>query len=151
MKWLFVGDGPTKAATVARAGELGLDNVLFFPPQSRQRIAGFFNAADVTLAPLRKPQIAGGFPVKVYDSMASEVPVIVCAEGETRVVVLENESGLVTDPGDYDALYGAILTLYDDPQLRIKLGRSGRRAVLKKYSRQAQAVELAALLNKVLL
>ncbi len=151
IRWLFVGDGPTKAATVARAGELGLENVLFLPPQSRERIAGFFNAADVTLAPLRKPQIAGGFPVKVYDSMASEVPVIACAEGETRTVVLENKAGLVTGPGDYIALQAAIVTLYEDPQLRLDMGRNGRLAVLYQYSRQAQAAELAELLAATLL
>jgi len=151
IQWLFVGDGPTKAATVARAGELGLENVLFLPPQSRQRIAGFFNAADITLAPLRKPQIAGGFPVKVYDSMASEVPVIACAEGETRTVVLQNEAGLVTGPGDNEALQAAIMTLYQDPQLRLDLGRNGRQAVLRHYSRQAQAAELATLLAGTLL
>ena len=149
--WLFVGDGPTKAATVARAAELGLENVLFLPPQSLQRIAGFFNAADVTLAPLRKPQMKGAFPVKVFDSMASEVPVILCAEPETTEIVLNNRAGLVTDSGDYEAIRDAILTLYQDPQLRLDLGRNGRQAVLQHYSRQAQAAELATLLAGTLL
>ena len=151
IKLLFVGDGPTKAATVARAEELALDNVIFLPTQPIQRIAGFFNAADVTLAPLRKPQMEGAFPVKVYDSMASEVPVILCAEPETTEIVLNNRAGLVTDSGDYEAIREAILTLYQDPQLRLDLGRNGRQAVLRHYSRQAQAAELATLLAGTLL
>jgi len=93
----------------------------------------------------------GAFPVKVYDSMASEVPVILCAEPETTEIVLNNRAGLVTDSGDYEAIRDAILTLYQDPQLRLDLGRNGRQAVLRHYSRQAQAAELATLLAGTLL
>ncbi|UCG25578.1 MAG: glycosyltransferase family 4 protein [Chloroflexota bacterium] len=145
---LMVGDGPTKTATVTRADELGLVNVTFLPSQPRARIPDFFNAADVSLVPMRKPQIAGGFPVKVYDSMACAVPVIVCAEGETRAVVEESQAGLVTEPGDAAALRAAIVRLYEESALKQRLGENGRKIAVARYSRQAQASELASLLSK---
>ena len=78
IKLLFVGDGPTKAATVARAEVLALDNVMFLPTQPIQRIAGFFNAADVTLAPLRKPEDAAalGAELRTLDEVFREADVV---------------------------------------------------------------------------
>jgi glycosyltransferase involved in cell wall biosynthesis len=146
---LMVGDGPTKRQTIAKADELGLQNVTFLPGQPRDEIPAFFNAADVIVAPLREPQIAGGFPVKVYDSMACSTPVIVCARGETRRVVEDAQAGLVSDPGDKEALCTAILRLRADPALRRQMGENGRKAVVAQYSRQAQAEALAELVFKL--
>lgn len=147
---LMVGDGPTKGRALARVEQLGLTNVTFLAGQPQGEIPAFFNAADVTLVPLRQPQIAGMFPVKVYDSLACSTPVIVCAKGEIRRVVEESEAGLATDPGDMEALVGAILALRAEPELRQQLGANGRIAVVASYSRQAQAGQLANLLDRTL-
>jgi colanic acid biosynthesis glycosyl transferase WcaI len=145
--FLLVGEGPTKVATIQRSKELELTNVTFLPQQPREKIPDYFNAADVTLAPLREPEVMGGFPVKVYDSMACAVPVIVNSRGETRRIVTECESGVAVDPGDYCALKSALLTLSEDDALRSKMGHNGRKAVVARFSRQAQARQLADLLK----
>lgn len=143
LHFLLIGDGPTKLSTETKARSLGLTNVTFLPSQPRERIPDYYNAADLAIIPLRYPQIAGHFPVKIYDSMACEVPVVVAAFGEPRQVVEENSAGLAVDPGDRAALNIVINRLYSDPVLREKFGCNGRLAVEAKYSRQAQARQLA--------
>ena len=147
--FLLVGDGPTKPQVAAKAVALGLTNLTLVDAQPQERIAGFFNAADVSLVPMRNPHIVGTLPIKIYDSMACATPVIVGATGEARYVVEEAEAGLVVPPEDDDALCAAILRLRDDIVLRERLGRNGPRVVRERYSRQAQGAQLAALLREV--
>jgi len=145
--FLLVGAGPTREEVEAHADALGVGNVTFLSAQPRERIAACFNAADVSVVPMREPNIFGMLPVKIYDSMACGVPVIVGATGEPRTLVRESRAGLAVPPGDRGALREAILRLRADPDLRRSLGEAGRRAAVARYSRQAQARRLVELLE----
>ncbi len=147
--FLLVGDGPVKAETEKRATEHGLTNVTFIPQIPTEQIPAYYNAADVSVVPMRTPQAPGTLPIKIYDSMACALPVIVCANGEPRQVVEEAQSGLVTDPMNLEQLEQAILKLHDNPELRTSLGQNALAAVRSNYSRQAQAKQLTALLESV--
>ena len=147
--FVLVGDGPTKPQVAAKAAALGLTNLTLVDAQPRERIADFFNAADVSLVPMRNPHIVGTLPIKIYDSMACATPVIVGATGEAQYVVEEADAGLVVPPEDGDALCAAILRLREDGALRERLGRNGPAVVRERYSRQAQGAQLEALLREV--
>jgi glycosyltransferase involved in cell wall biosynthesis len=146
---LLVGEGPTREEVQAYAATLGLGNVTFLPAQARERVPDYFNAADVSLVPIKEPNIFGMLPVKIYDSMACQVPVIVGATGEPRHIVQESDSGLAVDPGDGAQLRQAILSLRADPARRQRYGENGRQAVVARYSRQAQARQLEKLLRTI--
>jgi glycosyltransferase involved in cell wall biosynthesis len=145
--FLLVGDGPSKKTVEARAAASGVKNVTILPAQPRETIPDYFNAADVSLVPLREPTIFGMMPVKIYDSMACRAPLIVAATGEPRTVVEGSNAGVVVDPGDQRQLRDALLRLYADPGLRETYGRNGRAAVCARYSRDAQARRLTQLLE----
>jgi colanic acid biosynthesis glycosyl transferase WcaI len=149
IRFLLIGDGPTKERVQQCAYELDLQNVIFLPPQSREQIADFFNAADVSIVPMKEPHIVGTLPIKIYDSMACEVPVIVSAIGEIQLIVENSGAGIATQPRNREQLREAILRLRADPALRAQLGHNGRRAVESCYSRQAQAQQLVQLLQEV--
>jgi glycosyltransferase involved in cell wall biosynthesis len=148
--FLFVGDGPTKAAIQRRAGELDLDNATFLPAQPYQQVAAFFNAADVSLVPMKEPHIVGTLPIKIYDSMACELPVVACGTGEIETVICESDAGLVLPPGDAPRLRDALLQLYSNPEQRARYGQHGRRAVETSYTRQSQARQLEMILTTLL-
>jgi glycosyltransferase involved in cell wall biosynthesis len=147
--FLLVGDGPTKTSVQKRVEVMGITNVTLLPAQPRELIPDYFNAADVSLAPLKEPHVVGSFPTKVYDSMACQVPVIASDTGETQIVIDEAKAGIVTPPGNPAALRAAILTMRADPVLRACLGRNGRQSVTTHYSRQAQASQLEKLLRSI--
>ena len=140
--FLLVGDGPTKADVEQKIQMHKLTNVTSVPAQSRARIPQFFNAADVSLVPMREPHIVGTLPIKIYDSLACGVPVIASASGEVAHVIQEADAGLVTTPETPAELCTAILTLKNDPARRHQMGEKGRRAVEASYSRRAQAQQL---------
>jgi glycosyltransferase involved in cell wall biosynthesis len=149
IRFVLIGDGPEKDRLQKDAAVSGLSNVLFLPSQPMREIPKFINAADVTLAPLRKPQIRGTVPVKIYDSMACGVPVIVAAAGEAKRVVEEAEAGVAVEPGSEHALRDAILSLAVDPKMRTRMGQNGRKSAVTKYSRRMQAQQLSELLERL--
>lgn len=87
-------------------------------------------AADVFLLPSYRE----GFGVSAIEAACLGLPVI-CSDtygmGETMV---DNVTGLRCKVGDVDTLYQSMLHLYEDEQLRKKMGAAGRERVLRDFS-----------------
>lgn len=144
----FIGDGPVKADLQSMATKEGLKNVVFYATQSRERIPILLSSADVVLVTLGSA-IFGAVPSKIYEAMASELPILLVAEGEPAERVSAAGAGIVVRCNALDELVTSILKLAEDPELRKKLGRSGREAAETLYSREAIAIKLDAFLRKI--
>lgn len=70
---------------------------------TREQIPAVLGQADCTLIPLVK-NIFGAVPSKIYESMASGLPILFSGEGEGKRIVEENNLGWVSDPLDYRTL-----------------------------------------------
>lgn len=145
--FVFVGEGPEKADLVADAGQRQLANVTFLPAQPRERVPTYLSAADAALIPLIRTRLVGALPSKMFDAMACERPILLSAEGEALRVLNREKVGLSVRPEDPESLCQAILTLKQDPALAHRFGQRGRRAVIERYSRQAQAQQLVRILG----
>jgi colanic acid biosynthesis glycosyl transferase WcaI len=151
MHFLLVGDGPKKADIARLVSEYGLSNLTLLDEQPRPAIPGLLSAADAAVIPLRKLEIfKGALPSKMFDSWACERPVLLSVEGEARRVMERAQAGVFVIPEDAEALAQAILELREKPELRQQMGRRGRAFTEQNYSRQAQAEQLAGLMQAVL-
>ncbi|MGB9716147.1 MAG: glycosyltransferase family protein [Thermodesulfovibrionales bacterium] len=72
-------------------------------------------------------------PLKLYDYMASGLPVIGSDVGQIKFVVEENQNGLLTDNSVED-LIEKILFLKNNPDKASEMGYKGRKAVIEKYN-----------------
>jgi glycosyltransferase involved in cell wall biosynthesis len=133
LKFVLMGDGPTKADLVRQARTRELTNVTFLDPRPTSEVPPLLAAADIVLVPL-VTHIPGATPSKLYEAMASGRPVVLVAEGEPAAVVREGEAGLVVAPGDTAALANALRTLAADPALRQRLGANGRRTAERLFN-----------------
>ena len=147
--FLLVGDGPEKASLVERASRLGLQNVRFMPPTDRRSVARLLASSDIALVTLRRP-IRGAVPSKVYEAMASGVPVVAATEGGAAALVAETGAGLTVKPGDSAAIAAALLQLAGDADLRERCGLAGRRAACERYDRRIWLGKLSDYLASVL-
>jgi glycosyltransferase involved in cell wall biosynthesis len=145
----FIGDGPVKSDLQALATKEDLKNVQFYPPQKRDRIPFLLSSADVALITLGSA-IHGAVPSKIYEAMASELPIVLVAEGEPAERVNAAAAGIVVNCNDLDGLGNAIIKLADNVELRKKFGVSGRQAAEQLYSREAIAIKLSDFLKKVI-
>jgi colanic acid biosynthesis glycosyl transferase WcaI len=132
---VFVGDGPEREGLVRRGAELGLRCVRFRKPIPYEDIPELLASADIAVVPL-KIRLPGAVPSKIYEAMASGVPVLLVADGEAANIVSEAGAGVVVEPGNVAGLADALAGLAGDPEGRRRMGRAGRVAALRDFDRR---------------
>lgn len=147
-RFILIGDGPLKAELIARAKRENLENILFAEPVDRVEIPTILASMDIALIPLGV-ELTGAVPSKIYEAMASELPVVFVAGGDGVEIINSTGSGLTCHIGDIQGIVDALLKIAAQPETMATYGRSGREAVEKTYSRQAAAQKLGALLEQI--
>ncbi|MBI5701775.1 glycosyltransferase family 4 protein [Candidatus Saganbacteria bacterium] len=137
--FIIVGDGIKKAELENESIRLKLTNVRFIETQPVSIYPQVLNASDISLAILDKTLVTPVIPGKILSIMASGKPVLasLALTGDAPKVIDENKCGLVVPPGDPHLLANAILKLYNDKELREEMGRNGRQAAVRLFSRSA--------------
>ncbi|MBE3013299.1 glycosyltransferase [Microbispora sp. NEAU-D428] len=102
-RFLLAGSGPLLNRVARRVDALGLTGVRLLGrlPDARRLIA----AADLLVL----SSSYEGLPVVVMEALAAGVPVVSTAVGGVPDLIRHDRNGLLVEPGDPDALAGAIL------------------------------------------
>jgi glycosyltransferase involved in cell wall biosynthesis len=74
-----------------------------------------------------------GLPMVLLEAMAAGLPVVCTHIGGLPEVVQNGESGYLTPPGDAAELASKIDLLWQDQELAMRMGETGRERVLRKY------------------
>lgn len=146
IRFVFFGEGPEKKSLQRQARELGLCNIDFHPPLPHADMPEILASMDVALVCLRSP-ILGAVPSKIYEAMASGIPVLVVAEGEAARVVTESGGGVAVRPGDVEGLAASVRRLASEAHTRLQMGRAGRLAVVAHFDRDTIVREFEAVLT----
>jgi glycosyltransferase involved in cell wall biosynthesis len=151
VEFVFVGEGPRKAALMELSRSLALDNVRFLPEVPSEMMPSYLSAAGCAIVPLRdEPLFRGALPSKMFEAWACSRPVVLSVAGEAADVVKEANGGIPTKPEDAEELARAVIYLQAHPDEAEAMGQSGRAYVERHYSRREQAGKLEALLGEVL-
>jgi colanic acid biosynthesis glycosyl transferase WcaI len=102
--YVIAGDGPAKAALVAR----GLSNVKFLPLQPEDRLCELLNLADLHILPQRGGVADLVLPSKLGGMLASDKPLLVQADEGTELFSFLNGVALLVPTGESLALAAAI-------------------------------------------
>jgi glycosyltransferase involved in cell wall biosynthesis len=92
--------------------------------------AKLFARADILLAPSRWES----FGLTAVEGMAAGLPVLGTTVAGLRSIVVDGETGYLTEPGDVEAMQRCLTVLAADPRLRLRMGVAGRRRFLERYS-----------------
>jgi len=87
-----------------------------------------------------------GFSNSIIEAMASELPVVATDVGDARIQV--GESGLIIEPGDAQALEGALRAMIRN-QGRSRLGAAARRRVLENFSADVMARKTGLIMEQL--
>lgn len=147
MKFVMVGGGPTKESLVRRAGERRLSNVRFLDTVPRKDVAAILASCDAGLAPLGA-ELPGTMPSKVYETLASGVPLVVSKGCEAERLVDEFGVGRTFQPMDSDGLAAALLDLADSPQ-EVDGMRRRCRELAERFDRETAAAHAERVLLAV--
>lgn len=147
----LVGDGPDQQMLEQHVAAQGLENsVVFEGRRDRHEIIELLNAADILATP-SVPTADGrreGIPVVLMEGMASGVPVISSRLSGIPELVEHDVNGLLTEPGDTQAIAHALLRLAGDAPLRKRFGDAGRATVEKHFNLEAGVRQVLQLIGR---
>lgn len=141
VKLVLAGDGMERARVEATARES--DRVLYIGTKNYRDLAGFVAPASVGLCAKSdggSHASTGWSPLKLYEMMATGIPVVVTDLPGQFEIVEASRAGLVIKPGDPLALAQAVAQLAQDPVAAKEMGERGHAAVSREHSwdRRAQ-------------
>ncbi|HEY3030672.1 MAG TPA: glycosyltransferase family 4 protein [Bradyrhizobium sp.] len=84
-----------------------------------------------------------GFGLTLIEAMSAAAALVASRAGAAELVVEDGVTGVLTPPGDADALVKALEPLMRDPASAARMGERGRARVLEKFSLDAEAAAIA--------
>jgi glycosyltransferase involved in cell wall biosynthesis len=138
VRLLIVGDGPERTQVERLLEEHGvLKHTQMTGKVPSWDVPGLLTSMDVAAAPYHGLADFYFSPLKVYEYLASGVPVVTSRIGQLATLIRDNQTGLLCRPDDPEELASALERLHKDPELCSRLGQQGRAQVLSNHSWQS--------------
>lgn len=113
-------------------------------PNSPELIS-LYESADVFVL----PTLGDCFPVVMGEAMAAGLPIVTTDVGAVSEAVHEGENGFVVPAGDDVALVSALNVLAHDQELRVRMGKVGRRLAEKHHDSRRNAARVIDVIKSV--
>lgn len=137
IRYVLIGDGVEKKKLMKLSENYRLNNILFIESQPMKCMPQILASADLCFSSRKDLSIStGALPVKIFEYMACEKPVVISIKGEAEKLVRAAGAGICVDPDDAESLAMAISNLEKDESLRNKFRKNSRAFVEKYYNRQ---------------
>jgi len=144
LKLHIVGSGDLLETYKTKASSLKLgDSVIFHGALDDISLAKLLSSIDALVLPSVTRSEA--FGLVLLEAMASGKPVIATRLPGVRTVVHDGETGLLVEPGDRDALAGAIRTMFADDARRVAMGAKARESVVAERDLETLRIGLGKL------
>jgi len=123
---IIIGDGPTRPFLEEYVRERGIENFVsflgFIPNAYR-----FLNAIDIFVL----PSLSEGSPIALIEAMSSGKAIIASNIPAIKELVEDGKEALLFDPCNPEQLKNLVLKLYNNPELREKLGENAKRKAVQ--------------------
>jgi glycosyltransferase involved in cell wall biosynthesis len=126
-----------------RAANLGLSRAVIFTGM-RSDIPSIYLAADIFCLPAEDEP----FGLVFVEAMVARLPVVACRSGGVPEVVVDRETGFLSEVGDAEGLAGILLSLLGDGELRRRMGEAARNRALTTFAPATIAAQWTSLLRQ---
>ncbi len=133
----LAGEGEQRAELVNLVIELNIQEKVSFLG-ARRDLPDVLSAADSVLM----PSLTEGFPRVAIEAMAAAKPVIATRVGGVPEAVVHNETGILVESRDVDAMTNAIIETSRDTERQAAFGRKARARVEQLYSAESYVTRL---------
>jgi glycosyltransferase involved in cell wall biosynthesis len=151
IRFLLVGDGAYRCQLEREAVESGVaDLVRFTGRLPRPEMPVVLASSNVCLIHLRKAELFKSvIPSKMFEIMAMGRPIVMGVDGLARQIVLEAEAGTSLEPDSDEELARIVCDMADHPDEITRQAARARDYVVRRYNRDALAMEYLRLLSTV--
>jgi glycosyltransferase involved in cell wall biosynthesis len=129
-KVLIVGSGEYEPKLRALAREVGKENILFLGEKKQPEVAEILSISDIAVS----ASYSEGLSSSVLEAAAMGLPVIATNVGGTPEVIHDDETGMLFEPGDVDALTQKVCRVAENKDLAHKLGSNARQLIEKEFN-----------------
>jgi colanic acid/amylovoran biosynthesis glycosyltransferase len=147
----IVGDGPLLARSRRRAQFLD-GKVTFLGRLPPERVREELRNADIVCMPSIEAADGDneGLPIVALEAQAAGLPVVAFAQGPVPECIISGSTGLLAKERNATDLAACLERLLRNPELRLKMGREGRRHVETHFDIERQSEELERIYEDVL-
>jgi glycosyltransferase involved in cell wall biosynthesis len=151
-RWLMFGWFNDRAWAETEAARRGLSDCFTFEGSvPHERVADKVRTAKIGFIPLPDlPKFHNNLPMKLFEYMALGMPAVLSDLPPSRRFVGDGKCAIMVRPDDYSAYADAIERLLDNPDLRVAMGREGRRRVEEQYNWGVESQALLKLYEELL-
>ncbi|RLF96515.1 hypothetical protein DRN58_09650, partial [Thermococci archaeon] len=142
---ILVGDGPLRNDLKRLAEKLKVRERIMFLGY-RPDIPKLMNIFDIFIL----PSLSEGLSNVLLEAMAASKPVIATNVGGNPEVVEDGETGLLVPPKDPQKIAEAVVSLLNDEDRRIRMGKAGLRRVKERFSISKTVREYEKVYHEVL-
>jgi len=126
----IIGDGPQRKSLESLAKGMRLErNVIFHGFVPHSKVYGFMRLSRVLVL----PSLSEAFGHVLTEAMAVGRPVVATTIAGPREIVDEEVDGFLVPPADSDALADAVIKLFSNYELTVKMGLNARRKMELKF------------------
>lgn len=144
---VIVGDGPGRSSLQHLVDSVNLkDNVLFAGHLPTEKLALYYNAADVFVL----PSLSEGQSVALLEAMASGLPIVATNVRGNKESVIDKINGFLVSPKDYVELAQAISMILDDENLKQQFSQKSLELYRKNFSERNQLDKYLFIYDKLL-
>lgn len=144
---VIYGKGPHQQQFEQQIKDLGLtDKILLKGFVENTEVPTVLNTFDAYCALSRSES----FGVAVIEASACELPVIVSNIGGLTEVVRDNETGFIVDAENQNEIVGRFENLYENKELRKKMGQNGRIFVYENFEWSKNAMQQIQFYNGII-
>lgn len=130
--FVLIGEGILKSKLLGLVQSYKLENIKFLPFQPKHILLYSFASADIFVILLKKGLGGYSLPSKIYPVLASGRPYVASVEEESEVADITKRfaCGLLAEPEEPSGLAEKIMFLYDNKELRFRMGDNARKAAV---------------------
>jgi Glycosyltransferase len=141
--------GPINEEKKQVADEIGVsESVEFIGQVPHEEIFSYLHEGDIGLALLDPERFEQDIPLKLFEYMYSELPVVTTPIGASSKFIRE-EWGVIVPFDDVETQADEVAALLDDPERAQTMGRKGREMVETEFSWENEKERLLDLYREV--
>ena len=129
IKFLIVGDGPLRTKLEQFSKELKIEQSVIFTG-CRRDVDKIYSIMDIFILPSTWESLGN----VLLEAMSFGKPVIATNVGGIPEVVINEKTGFIVPPNDYESITNKTLYLLNNKELRQKMGEAGRKRAEKYFT-----------------
>ena len=149
---VFAGTGEMMEEMKRKAAELGIaDRVTLVGAVDHSEMIEYYALSNVALVPsIYSAGVEEATSISALEAMGSGVPLIACAVGGLKEIIVDGEDGLLVEEQNAEQLSDAMIRLLGNPEEGQRLADAARAKIVNEYSHFAAAEKYESIYVKAL-